>query len=203
MSVYVGNDGKATLNQSDANGSNYQTITEMYETDDEISVSPDGKSILFWRTQNRDARNIISFLSPDGKVYKAVVNEGYNMGVSWSQDSRRFVFGKRNSTSGYDLWSADLLSGELKNLGVATLPEKAVWSKNGATVFAAVPTRGVAGNGLTEDTIIKINVATGEKVEINPGAAIDAQSLFLSSDETKLFFRNNQDRSLYYIDVSN
>jgi Tol biopolymer transport system component len=203
MMVYVDSTGKATLNTASPDGSNYETVTQMYEADDQISVSPDGKSILFWRTQNRDATNIISFLSPDGKVYKAVVNNGYNLGVKWSPDSQKFVFGKRDpQTQVYQLWMADLSSGVIKSLGVNTIPDKMAWAKDGSTVYAAVPTQGTPGNGLTTDTIMKITVSTGDKQEFPPGTTVDGGNLFLNLSGDKLFFKNNQDRSLYYIDVS-
>jgi len=201
--VYVDSTGKATLNSASPDGSNYQTITQMYEADDQISVSPDGKSILFWRTKNRDATNVISFLSPDGKVYKPIVTSGYNIGVKWSPDSQKFVFGRRDPQSqNYQLWMADLSSGVVKSLGVNTIPDKTVWSQDGSTVYAAVPTQGTPGNGLTTDTIMKIDVNSGNKQEFVPGLTIDGEDLFLSLDGNTLFFKNNQDRSLYYIDVS-
>lgn len=201
MLVYVDNSGKATLNISNPDGSGYQTISPMYEPDDQISVSPDGKSLLFWRTQNRDAKNIISFLSPDGKVYKALIQDGYNLGVKWSPDSSKFLFGKRDpQTQAYQLWVANLATGQAQSLGVNTIPDKAVWAKDGSVVYAAIPASG--GSGLSQDTVMKINISSLAKQEYPPGVAIDAQDLLLSADGNTLFFKNNQDRSLYYIDVS-
>jgi hypothetical protein len=201
--VYVDPIGKATLNKANPDGSGYEIIAEMYEGDDEISVSPDGKSILFWRTQNREAKNIISFLSPDGKVYKEIVSDGYNLGVKWSPDNRRFVFGRRDpQTQKYQLWMGDLNSSAVKNLNVNTVPEKVVWMQSGNYLFAGVPTSGSAGSGLTEDTIMKINAVSGDKTEYAPGVTVDAQNLFLDNTEKTLFFKNAQDRALYYMDVS-
>ncbi len=203
MLVYVDPTGKATLNLANPDGSGYEIIADMYEGDDEISLSPDGKSILFWRTQNREAKNIISFLSADGKVYKPIVTDGYNLGVKWSPDSNKFVFGRRDSqTQAYQLWLGDIVTGLLKNLNVNTIPDKVVWTQSSNYLYAGVPTSGSAGSGLTEDTIMKINAVSGDKVEFEPGVTIDAEDLFLSNTENILFFKNAQDRSLYYIDVS-
>ncbi len=202
MLIYLDSAGKATLNTANPDGTGYQTIIDMFEADDEISVSPDGKGILFWRTQNSQSVNPISFLSPDGKIYKLVVSSGYNLGVKWSPDSQRFVFGRRDpQTQNYQLWVADLLSGEVRSLGVNTIPDKVVWTKTGQYVYAAVPTTGSAGNGLTQDTIMKINTITGELQEFQPGTSVDAQNLFLDLNEGNLFFKNNQDRALYYMNV--
>lgn len=202
--VYVETSGKATLNRSNPDGSSYETLTELYEPDDEISLSPDGQTIVFWRRQNRDARNIISSLDANGQNYRAIINDGYNLGVKWSPDGRKVVFGKRDpQTLLYGLWLADLSTGQVTTLGVSTIPDKVTWTKNSSSVFAAVPQKGTPGNGLTEDVIVKVNLATGEKTEFQTGTTIDGQDLFLDSTENILFFKNAQDRALYYINVTN
>lgn len=201
--TYVDSAGKATLNSTNPDGTGYETLIEMYGVDDQISVAPDGKNLLFWRTQNREATNIINLLATDGTGYKAIVTDGYNLGVKWSPDSQKFVFGRRDpQTQVYGLWMADLASGQVKNLGVNTIPDKVVWNKSSTFVYAAVPKKGNAGNGLTEDTIYRINVAGNSKQEYAPGTVIDARELFLDSSENNLFFKNAQDGALYYLSVS-
>jgi len=131
------------------------------------------------------------------------VSDGYNLGVKWSPDSSKFVFGRRDSqTQSYQLWVADIVTGAVKNLNVNTIPEKTVWSNSGNYLYTGVPTTGSAGNGLTEDSITKINAVSGDKTEFAPGVVVDAQDLFLDNTENILFFKNAQDQSLYYIDVS-
>jgi dipeptidyl aminopeptidase/acylaminoacyl peptidase len=203
MFVWVDINSKATINTANADTSGYQQISELYEPDNEIKVSPDGKSVLFYRTQNPSVtENNINYMSPDGKVFKTIVKGGYNFGVRWAPDNRRFLFSKRDTgTQKFQLWMGDVVSGEIRSLGITTTEQKAVWSKDSRTIIVAVPTTGTAGAGLTQDTIYRFNVNTLEKQEFNPGIAIDAQDLFLNSTEDVLFFRNAQDQALYYMHI--
>ncbi len=199
--VWIDANGSATLNIGNPDTSGYQMLTDLYEPDNVISVAPNGKNILFYRTQTADnTKNTINMVSIDGKTFSSIVKDGYNSGVLWSPDSQKFLFTKRDSgTQKFGLWMADVSTGEIKNLGVYTSVTKAVWSKDGQTVYAGVPTTGNAGQGLTQDTIYKITVATAQSQQFPTNVAVDAQNLFLSSDESTLFFKNAQDNALYYI----
>jgi hypothetical protein len=200
--VWVEN-GQATLNISNPDASGYKTLTTFWEADNVIDVSPDGQIIAFHRTQTADpSKNVISTVSIDGKTFKDVVTDGYNQGISWSPDSKKLLFTKRdNSSLKYNLWVADVVTGEVRNLGFATSVEKVVWAKDGRNIYAAVPVSGTAGSGLTEDSFFKMDVTTLQKSEIQPGVAVDGRDLFLSSSENILFFRNAQDNALYYISL--
>lgn len=202
MYVWVDN-GKAELSIANPDTTAHQTLTDFYALDNTIDVSPDGRNILFYRNQTSDlAKNTINLVTSDGKSFRGIVNEGYNRGVLWSPDSKRFLFTKRNpSTSKFELWMGDISTGEIRSLGLTTSEQKAVWTKDGQTVYIAVPTTGTAGQGLTQDTIYRFSVSTFDKTEIQPGVAVDAQELFLSSSENVLFFRNAQDNALYYMNL--
>lgn len=201
--TWVDANGNATLNVGNPDTSEYQMLTDLYEPDNVIRVSPDGQNILFYRTQSVDpTTNKINIVSADGKTFNSVVKDGYNMGVLWAPDSKKFLFSKRDSAGqGYTLYMADASTGQVQSLNVKTTVEKAIWSKDSTLVFVGVPTTGTAGQGLTQDTIQKISISNGLPTEMNPGVAVDVQDLFLSSDETVLFFRNAQDNALYYIPV--
>lgn len=203
MFVWVDGNGKATLNISNPDSTGYQTLTDLYEPDNIISVAPDGQNVLFYRTQTADnTKNTINIVSADGKTFNTIVKDGYNSGVLWSPDSKKFLYTKRDSaTSKFSLWVADISSGETRNLDVYTSQTKAIWSKDGQTIFAAVPTTGIAGQGLTQDTFKKITVSSGQSQELVPGIAVDGQNLFLNKEEDVLFFKNAQDSALYYISV--
>lgn len=196
--------GKATLNTSDPDTKNWKQIAEMWELDDTISLSPNGQNILYYRTSNSDSVNSIYLTTPDAKIWRTLVQDGYNFGVLWSLDSQKFLFGKKDlATQKYGLWYYDLLTGEVKNLGLTTLPEKAVWSPDSKTVYAAVPSVGNAGSGiLTQDIVVKIDTATLEKKEFSGfNQQVDVQNLFLSQDGSKLYFKNGQDGMLYYLNL--
>ena len=70
------------------------------------------------------------------------------------------MFAKRDASSQKNnLWLANIETGEIRNLNIATIPSKAVWNKDSSFIVAGVPTTGNAGNGLTQDTIKKVILA--------------------------------------------
>ncbi len=198
--------GQATLNIANPDTTNYKEITNLDDTDDSIHVSPDGKNILFYHSQNSGDTNNINMVDVGGTKWQTVVSTGYNYGVLWSPDSQKFLFAKKDlATGNYQLWVYNFSTGAVQNLGFYTTVDKAVWGNDSQTVYAAVPVTGVPGEGLTTDTFYKININDFSKETYQPSSSqnIDGQDLFLSTDGTKLFFQNAQDGYLYYVDVSN
>ncbi len=202
--VWVDGSGKSTLKVANPDTSGFQNLTDMYYPDNNIHVSPDGNHIIFYRNQSTDiTKNPINMVTTDGKTFNTVVKDGYNIGALWSPDSKKILFSKRDSgTSAFTLWVADVTTGEIRSLGVQGSTEKAVWSKDSLSVFVAVPTTGVVGQGLTQDKLYKITYGTGSQQQYETGVAVDARDMFLSIDQSILFFRNAQDNALYYISTN-
>jgi len=198
-------DNKASLTLANPDASNYQTLAAMWETDDQIHVSPDGSQVLFFETQNSAANTFINSVTADGKLWKGLVKSGQNFGVLWSPDGQKFLFGKKDPVSqNYQLWVYNLTSGEIKNLGLFTTVDKAVWDKDSNTIYAAVPTSGTIGSSsLTVDSFYRMNTSTLDKKQYQPsGSSVDGRDLFLNATSDKLFFRNAQDGGLYYLDLT-
>lgn len=207
-------DEKATLNIASPDTTNYQQISELWETDNAIYLSPDGLNIVFHRTKNDAAVNKIILTTPDGKVWKDLVQEGYNFGVLWSPDSQKFLFSKRERAGrNYQLWLYDLYTGEIKNLGLDGAPQKTVWGSDSRTIYFAAPQdpseiidpAGLmnADGAFTIDTFYKLDTSTLEKTEYKPeNMSLDGRNLFLNASEDKLFFKNAQDGGLYYLDLA-
>jgi hypothetical protein len=202
--TWVDSSGKATLQFANPDATGYSTITDLFVPDNIIKVSPDGKNVLLYRNQTNDVtKNVINMVSTDGKTFTSVIKDGYNFGVLWSPDSKKFLFSRRDAgTQKFTLWVADISTGDIRSLGVTGSPTKAVWTKDSQVIYAGVPITGNLGQGLTQDSIKKIIVASGEQKDFTTGVAVDAQDMFLSLDETVLFFRNAQDNALYYIPVN-
>jgi len=205
MYIWLDNN-KATLNIGNPDTTGYQKVGDMWETDDSIHISPDGSQILYYETNNNSGSNAINSVSIDGKVWKGLVTAGQNFGVLWSPDSQKFLFGKKDPvTQQYQLWVYNLTSGEVKNLGLFTTVDKAVWDSASQAIYAAVPNSGVAGGtALTKDSFYRMDISTLEKKQYDTGlaAAIDGRDLFLDSTGTKLFYKNAQDGGLYYLDLT-
>ena len=187
---------KSTLNIADPDTQNYATIAQLYESDDVLSLSPDGLNLILHRTQNTESVNKIVQTTPDGKVWKDLVKDGFNFGILWSPDSQKFLFGKMDKNgAGFRLWFYDLYSGEVKNLGLSAVPSKAVWSSDSRTVYLASPKDGnyikdysdLEGT-FTSDVFYKIDSSSMEKTEYMPeNMDIDGRELFLNPAEDKLF----------------
>ena len=200
--IWMDSAGKSTLNLAISDNSQYQEVAEIWESDDEIKVSPDGQSILYYRRGNDGATNAINLTTPDGSLFRSIVKDGYNLGVLWAPDSRFFLFGRRSSNGQYELWLGDITAGAVRSLNVFAPVEKAIWGKDSKTVYIASPKSDSSSLGLSEDTIVRIDTDTLEKKEFDPGAGIDARDLFLSLTDDALFFKNAQDEALYYIDLT-
>lgn len=195
--IWLDKENKATLNVANADNTGYQVITDFWETDNAISVAPDGKNILFFQTQNQQDPNKINIVTADGKVFKSIVKEGLNSGAIWSPDSKKFLFMKKVGVGGQsELWMANLFSGEVKNLDVMTTIQKVAWGADSQYVYAA--SQGAGGG----DKIHKISLASGEQEEFDPGIQVDADNLFLSSTQDWIFFRNTEDLQLYGMQIS-
>lgn len=201
--VYVWlENGKATLNVSDADLQNWQQVAEMWELDDTVYVSPDGQSVIYHQTGNASSTNPVYLTTPDGKLWKTPVPDGYNSGVQWSPDSQKFLFGRKEVNSGsYQLWYHNMVTGETKNTGLFTTPDKAVWSSDSKLVYAAAPSGSEAMEVFYEIFTTTPNL---DRQEHGTGfiTVVDAKDLFLNQEGDKLLFKNGQDNGLYYLDLS-
>lgn len=186
--------GKTNLNISPADLSTWQTITDMWENDDAIAIAPDGRTILFWRTKNGETTNKINLVSPDGKLFRTVVKDGYNMGVLWSPDSQKFAFNKRSDTGALQLWVGNVYTGDVQSMNVDARLDQVTWAPDSKTIYAA---SGNAGG----DLLYKVDVAAQTQRVIEVASKISPAEMFMSADGKGLFFRNNLDGGLYYLNV--
>lgn len=186
---------------ADPDTKNYQKVGEIWNKNAAVSVSPDGNSVLAYSDNNNSDVNTIVLTTPDGKVWKNIVSSGYNFGVLWSPDSKKFLFGKKNSaTQQYQLWYYNLTTDEVKNLGLPTTPDKAVWDLDSQTIYVAASN---SDTGAAGDMFAKLNTSTLEKKVYPTGTVvIVGTDLFLNATSDKLFFRNAQDGGLYYLDLA-
>ena len=199
--IWLAND-KSELYRANPDNSNYVKLTDIWENDDKIHISPDGKNVLYYRTQSQEPTNNINLVTSDGKSFRSVIKDGYNIGVLWAPDSKHFLFGKRDaSTEAIGLWMGNIETGEIKFLGVNTTPDKAVWTANSDTVVVAVPKQQGLDSSLTQDTIYSIKISNSDKQTFDLGIPLDAENLFLSLDADRVFFKGMQDGGLYYLNL--
>lgn len=197
---YVWAGEKPSLNMSNPDGSNYVKLADLFYADTEIRVSPDGKNILFYRTANLGEKNPITLVTSDGKVFKTQVKDGYNSGVLWAPDSRRFVFTRRDPlTQNSTLYLGSILTEEVKNLNLNTNFDRVVWSSDSSLLFVSASKASGSQSG---EALYELNTQTYEQKELYSGL-INARDLFLSLDGDVLFFHNVNDNSLYGFTLKN
>lgn len=198
--IWVDEKGKATLNIANPDLNAYVKLADIWDADTMIDVSPDGSQIAFYRNQSTDiTKNVIAMVSADGKVFKGIAKEGYNRGINWSPDSKKFVFGKQMPGSQrYELWLADIITGATTSLGVKTSPEKTVWSSDSQSIYAAEP-KGNSGFVSAGDQLYKIDVSTGSNETLEIGATVDMKDLFIIDNYKSLFFKDGLTGALFYL----
>lgn len=186
---------KTNLNISPADLSTWQVVTDVWEKDDDIAVSPDGRTILFWRTTSTDSTNKINMVTPDGKLFRTVVKDGYNTGAVWSPDSQRFAFNRKGTNGSLQLWVANMSTGEVQNMNLVAPITNVAWGPDSRVLYA----------GLTEDSgtgaVVRIDVPTATDRQVTLNGDFEPSQMFLSADGKTLFFKNTLDGGLYYVDV--
>lgn len=97
------------------------------------------------------------------------------------------------------------------SMGIKTMPEKCIWKKDGVTAYCFVPNSipNVAypdswydGSISFSDSLWQINTDTGattflENVSSGTKGIFDATKIFMSPDETTIFFTNKKDYTLW------
>lgn len=198
--LYVWFDGgKSTLNIANADGSNWKKLVDFWEPDNYISVSPDGRRIAFYQSQNQNEPNKLNVVTIDGKVFKSVVKEGHNYGAMWSPDSKNILYLRRTIGGVKTLWVVNSNTGEARDLGVelASL-DKVVWSQDSRSIYAG----GSVGGG--SEQLHKIDAQSGQRTSLDLSIPSDIWEPTLNSTATALFFRNALDgNKLYYVSLSN
>lgn len=187
--------GKASLNVSPSDFSTWNAIVDIWEPDNQMRMAPDGKTILYWRSQATGSTNPINMVTADGKLFRSIVKDGFNTGVIWSPDSKQFAFNKKVSGR-QELWIGNMFTGQTLSTGLEVGVDKLVWALDGKKLYAAVPATG----GYDELYIVDAGSGQNNLFPILGGMG-SAQDLFLSLDGNKLFYYNTQDVGLFYTDL--
>lgn len=128
-----------------------------------------------------------------------------------SPDGKTMLY-STSGTDNLDLHVFSIGNGADTDTGLATLPEKCVWTKDSSNAYCGVssPLRALYPDswykGITHfhDAFWKINIASKSTLQINTGEGIslDATQLSLDPSEKYLVFVNKNDGSLWSLDLT-
>ena len=170
---------------------------------------PAANTIALKQKSSAYASSFLFTLNPSSKLLTRVLAQKEGLDVLWSPDGSRFLsLETRKEGTQIILGVVSLKNNNVIALPFATLPEKCAWApseKN--TLFCAIPESIPRGANLPDewwqgavsfsDALWRINIETGEQTQLLPAYQLDAINLFLSKDESFLFFTNKKDGSLW------
>jgi len=163
------------------------------------------------------AQSIIYTIDLTNNNFKKILDEAYGFTVLWSPLGDKLLFSETDSQGkNLKLKIADLTQSTIKELSLATLPEKCVWSQDNRTIFCAIPKTisdlatlpddYYKGTTSFNDDFWKINLDTEKVTKIfesrdTETTSYDAKELLLPSLENYLLFINQKDNLLYSLEL--
>ena len=207
---------KRSINIANPDGSNWQKLTDVDFRNVSISEIPSTSVVSYWNYPDAAQESYLQTVGIIGGEPKIVFRGRYGGDYLWSPDGTQALVSSLKS-SGDKMTTLGLLAinGEYHDLNIPTIVSKCVWSSDGKNIYYALP-GGIPSNFImpndyqndkftTEDTFWKMEIATGKKERIIDIADIlekyDSTSLFLSSNNSSLYFVNKIDRKLYKLDM--
>ncbi len=184
----------------------------------EITTSKIPDLVLDWYNENSVAlktrpsglaQGILYLLDLKTKKTKRVMGGVYGLTSNFSPSGKKVLISQTDA-DGFSLQAAaiNLEKNTQRNLNLFTLPEKCAWSQDERVVFCSVIKADRAENYIMPDDyykrrvrsngeeVIRVNLETGQVQKIMANV-FDATNLFLSPDESYLFFINKIDGRLY------
>ena len=206
-----------TLNVSNPDGSNWKKITDLSYKNLLLSPIPKSGLVAFWNAPRSGEETKIQSISLLGGDPKVIFQGKFGADYLWSPSGNRILISHLDQKNGSKMQLAITNSqgGEYVNLDIPTFRSKCVWSNDENSLFYALPTN-IPTNAVlpddyqnkkftTTDTFWKVDIKTGKKERlITPdkiSQSIDADQLFLTSDEKYLFFVNRVDNKIYRLSL--
>ncbi|MBL7053204.1 MAG: hypothetical protein ISS02_00880 [Candidatus Portnoybacteria bacterium] len=223
---------------SNGNKIAYQYYNSQNEDNNISTANPDGsqwKNILNTRMKNLIvewpsselvsirtkpsglAQSVIYTINLTDNKFEKILNEAYGFTVLWSPLGDKLLFSETDSQGkNLKLKIADLTQSTIKELSLATLPEKCVWSQDNRTIFCAIPKTisdlatlpddYYKGTTSFNDDFWRINLDTEKVTKIfesknAEATSYDAKELLLPPLENYLLFINQKDNLIYSLEL--
>lgn len=190
------------------NNTSIKNIATLPVPDFELSW-PAAGTIALKQKSSAYAPSFLFTLNPSSKLLTRILAEKEGLDVLWSPNGNRMLFMETTNEGTQTLLSVTtLIDNNIIALPFVTLPEKCVWAPASNNIlYCAVPETIPRGTNLPDewwqgtisfdDILWYINIDTGERRQILPPHQLDAVHLFLSKDESFIFFTNKKDGTLW------
>ncbi|MBU4142396.1 hypothetical protein KJ590_00140 [Patescibacteria group bacterium] len=206
--------GQNDVSVANPDGSNWKNIFKT-RLDNLIVAWPSAAKISLGQPASGLAQSILYSLNPDSGDFSKILSDIFGLSVKWSPKADKILYSS-TSDRGQNpkLALADATGANGKDLKLAGLADKCVWSKDDRTIFCALPQElspnavwpddYYKGLVILADDFYKINLETDEKIKLLGSTSqfsYDAQELFLSPKEDYLFFVNRRDGLLWSLKI--
>ena len=206
---------------SNTDGSNLKLVEPISGTkglDLQVTVSPDNKLIgLYHHAVGTDSQEVVP-IGKNGENIKSFTVDGLKFSGSWSPAGDHLLYNASNARDGFKprLWITEGSAADLgysqTDLQLQTWADKCTFSRGGDQIFCAVPTELPDGAGLypsladtVPDVFYRIDLTSGVRVPLAIPAGsqqlYNAASVFLSSDESVLYFTDRSTGRLHSIQL--
>ena len=209
--------GKTELDSAKPNGADWKKLTDVSETAVFLSSVPSSALISFWNRPSAFEETSLYTIPATGGTAKLIFSEKFGADYLWSPDGAGILISNTLSKGGSEtrLGLANQDGGEFRTLQTPTIVSKVAWSKDGQTIYYAlplsIPENTVLPNDYfsrpvyTEDLFWKMDIATGKTDRLidpsNMDRSFDATNFFLDHDGAFLYFTDRIDGKIYRLPV--
>ncbi len=202
--------GQHNISVANPDGLNWKNIFKT-RLENLIVEWPSNTKISLRQPVSGLAQGILYSINSETGDFSKVLSDIFGLSVKWSPKADKILFSSTNDRGQEPKLSlADESGANFKNLNLAGLADKCVWSTDDKTIFCALPQE-ISQNAtwpddyykglvILSDDLYKINLETNQKTKIigsTDEVSYDAQELFLSPKEDYLFFINRGNGLLY------
>jgi len=212
---YGDNDEENWLMMGDADGTDFQLIEPMGDRGHNVEVdySPDNQTVALVRSAASSNTQTILPIGQHSENFKSFTVDGMNFESTWAPTENSLLYSVAGGDNDYKptLW---LTSGENQVLGtshldlqLSTWTHKCAYNDTGTSIYCAEPINLPRGSGLypeiargIPDVFYRIDLRSGQKIPLAAPVGdqpfYSASSVFLSEDESTLFFVDERTQQL-------
>ena len=189
--VYVWqSDDKKTqqLVMANADGSGYKTIASLFWPDLALKASPDGETVLMYRSKIEGDTNKIYAANLTTGVISTFVDAGKNTGALWLPVGNKFLYAQSPK-----IYLFDVLNKQSKDLNLNTTLDKVAVDASAKYIYAAVPKLDKTG-----DYFVKVNLSSNiSENYFVPDSEVRAKNVMLIGNT--VYYTDSRDNKLYMI----